>query len=108
MTRLCRLGNRTAHDIGEHGDHLLEKGAAHSLASRTSLVKTVSTLYRQSPVTSLEAIASRLPPSLTHWPGFLLTFIAEDATDRFERELAAYGIRTRHASVLVVSDAEGP
>jgi MarR family transcriptional regulator, lower aerobic nicotinate degradation pathway regulator len=59
-------------------------------------------------VASLEAIASRLPPSLTHWPGYLLTFIAEDATERFERAVSRYGIRTKHASVLVVIDAEGP
>jgi len=58
--------------------------------------------------TSAEAIADRLPESLTHWPGYLLTFIAEHVTDRFERAVAAHGIRTRHASVLVVIDAEGP
>ncbi|HTE60245.1 MAG TPA: MarR family winged helix-turn-helix transcriptional regulator [Solirubrobacteraceae bacterium] len=45
---------------------------------------------------------------MTHWPGYLLTFIAEHVTDRFEREIAQHGIRTRHASVLVVIDAEGP
>jgi DNA-binding MarR family transcriptional regulator len=55
-----------------------------------------------------EAIADRLPPSLTHWPGYLLTFIAEHATERFERAVARYGIRTKHASVLVVIAAEGP
>jgi DNA-binding MarR family transcriptional regulator len=55
-----------------------------------------------------EAIASSLPPSLTHWPGYLLTFIAEQVTERFEREIVRHGIRTRHASVLVVIDAEGP
>ena len=55
-----------------------------------------------------EAIADRLPPSLTHWPGYLLTFIAEHATERFERAVARYGIRSKHASVLVVIDAEGP
>src|SRR5215217_6229832 len=54
------------------------------------------------------AISQRLPGSLTHWPGYLLTFIAEHATDRFERAVAAHGIRSRHASVLVVIDAEGP
>ena len=59
-------------------------------------------------MTSLEAIASRLPPSLTHWPGYLLTFIAEHATERFERAVAEHGIRSKHASVLVVIDAEGP
>jgi DNA-binding MarR family transcriptional regulator len=59
-------------------------------------------------VTPLEAIASRLPPSLTHWPGYLLTFIAEHASERFERAVASYGIRSKHASVLVVIDAEGP
>src|SRR3954451_7441873 len=54
------------------------------------------------------AISQRLPDSLTHWPGYLLTFIAEHATDRFERAVAAHGIRSKHASVLVVVDAEGP
>ena len=58
--------------------------------------------------TAAEAIADRLPPSLTHWPGYLLTFIAEHATERFERAVARYGIRTKHASVLVVIAAEGP
>lgn len=53
-------------------------------------------------------ISSTLPPALTHWPGYLLTFIAEHASDRFERAVAAHGIRSRHASVLVVIDAEGP
>jgi MarR family transcriptional regulator, lower aerobic nicotinate degradation pathway regulator len=59
-------------------------------------------------VSSAEAIAERLPESLTHWPGYLLAFIGERATDRFEREIAPEGIRSRHASVLVVIDAEGP
>jgi DNA-binding MarR family transcriptional regulator len=59
-------------------------------------------------VTSLDAIASRLPESLTHWPGYLLTFIAEHATERFERAVGSHGIRSKHASVLVVIDAEGP
>ena len=54
------------------------------------------------------AIAPRLPPALSHWPGYLLTFIAEHATDRFERAIAPHGIRSKHASVLVVIDAEGP
>jgi DNA-binding MarR family transcriptional regulator len=49
-----------------------------------------------------------LPESLTHWPGYLMSFIAEHATTRFERELAADGINSRHATVLVVIDAEGP
>jgi DNA-binding MarR family transcriptional regulator len=54
------------------------------------------------------ALASSLPPSLTHWPGYLMTFIAEHASERFERELAGEGIRTRHAALLVLIDAEGP
>jgi DNA-binding MarR family transcriptional regulator len=49
-----------------------------------------------------------LPTSLTHWPGYLMSFIAEHATERFERGLEVAGIRSRHASVLVVIDAEGP
>jgi DNA-binding MarR family transcriptional regulator len=58
------------------------------------------------PVTA--SATSGLPPSLTHWPGYLMTFIAEHATERFERGLEVEGIRSRHASVLVVIDAEGP
>jgi DNA-binding MarR family transcriptional regulator len=49
-----------------------------------------------------------LPPSLTRWPGYLLTFIAEHATDRFERALAVDGLKARHVTVLAVVDAEGP
>src|SRR6266516_4235753 len=49
-----------------------------------------------------------LPPALTHWPGYLMSFIAEHARARFERELASEGIRSKHAAVLVVIDAEGP
>jgi MarR family transcriptional regulator, lower aerobic nicotinate degradation pathway regulator len=57
---------------------------------------------------SAEATTDSLPESLTHWPGYLLAFIAERATERFERELGAQGIRTKHAQVLVLIDAEGP
>ena len=49
-----------------------------------------------------------LPPALTHWPGYLMAFIGEHATDRFERELGDEGIRSKHAQILVVIDAEGP
>jgi MarR family transcriptional regulator, lower aerobic nicotinate degradation pathway regulator len=56
----------------------------------------------------MTSVAHSLPASLTHWPGYLLTFIAEHATDRFEAAVAEYGIRSKHASVLVVVDAEGP
>lgn len=59
-------------------------------------------------MSSTHAIAPRLSPALTHWPGYLLAFIAEHAAARFERAIAAHGIRTKHASVLVVIDAEGP
>jgi DNA-binding MarR family transcriptional regulator len=52
--------------------------------------------------------APPLPESLTHWPGYLTAFIAEHATERFERALADQRIRTKHASVLAVIDAEGP
>ena len=52
--------------------------------------------------------ASSLPESLTHWPGYLLAFIAEHTTERFERALARQKIRTKHASVLFLIDAEGP
>jgi MarR family transcriptional regulator, lower aerobic nicotinate degradation pathway regulator len=51
---------------------------------------------------------SVLPPSLTHWPGYLMEFIAEQTAARFEPGLAAAGIGRRHAAVLVVIDAEGP
>jgi len=54
------------------------------------------------------SLAHRLPTSLTHWPGYLLTFIAEHATERFEAAVAEHGIKSKHASVLVVVDAEGP
>jgi DNA-binding MarR family transcriptional regulator len=37
-----------------------------------------------------------------------MSFIAEHASEHFERELASEGIRSRHAAVLVVIDAEGP
>ena len=57
---------------------------------------------------SVAALPGDLPTSLTYWPGYLLAFIAEHATERFERQLAPFGVRTRHASVLVVIDAEGP
>jgi DNA-binding MarR family transcriptional regulator len=51
---------------------------------------------------------STLPESLTHWPGYLLAFIAEHASERFERALARQRIRAKHAEVLAVIDAEGP
>ena len=37
-----------------------------------------------------------------------MAFIGEHATDRFECGLADEGIRSKHASILVVIDAEGP
>jgi DNA-binding MarR family transcriptional regulator len=49
-----------------------------------------------------------LPPALTHWPGYLMDFLAEHASARFERGLGVAGIRSAHAQVLVVIDAEGP
>jgi DNA-binding MarR family transcriptional regulator len=48
-----------------------------------------------------------LPPALTRWPGYLLTFIADHATERFERGLAEDGLKGRHVSVLAVVDSEG-
>lgn len=54
------------------------------------------------------AKAPAIPPSLASWPGYLLAFIAERATDRFERALAPEGVAARHASVLALIDAEGP
>jgi DNA-binding MarR family transcriptional regulator len=52
--------------------------------------------------------APRLSPALTLWPGYLLAFIAEHATGHFERAVGVHGIRSRHAEMLVVIDAEGP
>jgi MarR family transcriptional regulator, lower aerobic nicotinate degradation pathway regulator len=57
---------------------------------------------------SLEAAARSLPEALTRWPGYLLAFVAEHATERFERELARHGVRSKHAEILVVVDEEGP
>jgi DNA-binding MarR family transcriptional regulator len=37
-----------------------------------------------------------------------MTFVAEHASERFERKLAREGVRRRHAEVLLVIDAEGP
>jgi MarR family transcriptional regulator, lower aerobic nicotinate degradation pathway regulator len=56
----------------------------------------------------VSALEEHLPESLTHWPGYLLTFIAEQATERFETQIEPYGIRAKHAQVLLVIDAEGP
>src|SRR3954449_10282531 len=70
------------------------------LSQRSSLDKTIFPRY--------VLVVDRLPPSLTHWPGYLTSFIAERASERFEPCLEAEGIRSRHASVLVVIDAEGP
>jgi DNA-binding MarR family transcriptional regulator len=54
------------------------------------------------------SVKSALPPALTHWPGYLMSFLAEHAAARFERGLQAEGIRATHAQVLLVIDAEGP
>jgi DNA-binding MarR family transcriptional regulator len=54
------------------------------------------------------ADTAQLPESLTYWPGYLLEFISEHAVERFERAIARHGIRTKHAQILVVVDAEGP
>lgn len=59
-------------------------------------------------MTTVDAPSPALPESLTHWPGYLAAFIAEHATERFERALARQRIRTKHAAVLAVIDAEGP
>jgi DNA-binding MarR family transcriptional regulator len=53
------------------------------------------------------AKAPVIPEALASWPGYLLSFIAERATERFERALAPTGIKARHAAVLAVIDAEG-
>jgi DNA-binding MarR family transcriptional regulator len=51
--------------------------------------------------------AGHLPASLTRWPGYLLTFIADHATERFDRALGD-GLKARHVTVLAVVDDEGP
>jgi DNA-binding MarR family transcriptional regulator len=38
----------------------------------------------------------------------MMAFLGERATERFERGMAAEGIRSKHAAILVVIDAEGP
>jgi DNA-binding MarR family transcriptional regulator len=53
------------------------------------------------------ARAPAIPASLASWPGYLLSFIAERATERFERALAPQGVKARHATVLALIDAEG-
>ena len=57
---------------------------------------------------STDGAVHELPASLTDWPGYLLAFVAEQATARFEAALARHGIRAKHAAVLVVVAAEGP
>ena len=59
-------------------------------------------------MTASRATAASLSPALTMWPGYLLTFIAEHAAGHFERSLGIHDITSRHASMLVVIDAEGP
>jgi len=54
------------------------------------------------------AKAPAIPPALANWPGYLLSFIAERSTGRFERALAPVGVKARHAAVLALIDAEGP
>ena len=53
------------------------------------------------------ANASAIPASLARWPGYLLYFIAERTTERFEQALATEGVKARHATVLALIDAEG-
>jgi len=57
---------------------------------------------------SRTTVGASLPESLTYWPGYLLAFIAEHATERFERAMAPHGVRSKHAQALLVIDAEGP
>ena len=59
-------------------------------------------------MTPAHAPHAALPESLAHWPGYLAAFIAEHATERFERALARHRIRSKHAQVLAVIDADGP
>jgi DNA-binding MarR family transcriptional regulator len=37
-----------------------------------------------------------------------MALISEQASERFERRIAREGIRSKHAAILVVIDAEGP
>ena len=59
-------------------------------------------------MTPVDAPPAALPESLAHWPGYLAAFIAEHASERFERALGRHRIRSKHAQVLAVVDAEGP
>jgi DNA-binding MarR family transcriptional regulator len=54
------------------------------------------------------AKAPAIPETLASWPGYLLAFIAERSTARFERALAPEGVKAKHAAVLALVDAEGP
>jgi MarR family transcriptional regulator, lower aerobic nicotinate degradation pathway regulator len=59
-------------------------------------------------VPSTDGALHDLPAALAHWPGYLLAFVGEQATARFEAALAHHGIRSKHAAALVVVAAEGP
>jgi MarR family transcriptional regulator, lower aerobic nicotinate degradation pathway regulator len=76
------------------------------MPEKPSLFKTISTRYglRRMNV----ANAPVIPEALASWPGYLLAFIAERATERFERALAPHGVKAKHASALALIDAEGP
>ena len=81
------LGDRDTDDIGEHWDHLsgeerrcyLHSATQNRLFSRRSLSGTVWV-----PSMTSAAIASTLPPALTHWPGYLLD-VHRRARDRAVR-----------------------
>jgi DNA-binding MarR family transcriptional regulator len=75
------------------------------MAQRWSLCKTISVRYGNAVNVAKAPI---IPPSLASWPGYLLSFIAERSTERFERALTPEGIKARHAGVLALIDAEGP
>jgi DNA-binding MarR family transcriptional regulator len=59
-------------------------------------------------VVTATASSELLPQTLTRWPGYLMSFVADHTGERFDTLLAARGVNTRHVSVLAVIDAEGP
>lgn len=55
-----------------------------------------------------DATVGPLPAALTRWPGWVLNFLGEHVVERFDRELHAHGVRSRHIAVLALVDTEGP
>ena len=59
-------------------------------------------------VASSDLATHRLPPALTRWPGYLMSFLAQRLTEHFGEAMAPYGVGPRHVSLMAVVDAEGP